>query len=82
MPGDMPREADFYTLGEAARLLGPTEFTVLSLLTSGQPQGRQDEQARWWISAAAVESALKASGGGCSGSEVVPWAHLLTYLIP
>ena len=45
MPGDLPREADFYTPNEAARLLGPTEFRVLSLLTSGQPQGRQDEQA-------------------------------------
>jgi excisionase family DNA binding protein len=59
----MPREADFYTPGEAARLLGLTEFTVLGLLTSGQLEGHQDEQARWWIPAAAVGEAVRRSRG-------------------
>ena len=59
----MPREADFYTPGEAARLLGLTEFTVLGLLTSGQLEGHQDEQARWWIPAAAVDEAVRRSRG-------------------
>jgi len=45
----MPREADFYTPGEAARLLGLAERTILGLLTSGQLEGHQDERARWWI---------------------------------
>jgi hypothetical protein len=57
----MPREADFYTPGEAASLLGLTEFTVLGLLTSGQLKGRQDDQARWWIPAAAVDEAVRRS---------------------
>ena len=59
----MPREADFYTPGEAARLLGLTEFTVLGLLTSGELEGHQDEQARWWIPAAAVDEAVRRSSG-------------------
>ena len=57
----MAREADFYTPGEAARLLGLTEFTVLSLLTSGQLEGHQDEQARWWIPSVAVDEAVRRS---------------------
>ena len=59
----MLREADFYTPGEAARLLGLTEFTVLGLLTSGRLEGHQDEQARWWIPAAAVDEAARRSRG-------------------
>jgi hypothetical protein len=59
----MPREADFYTPGEAARLLRLTEFTVLGLLTSRQLEGHQDEQARWWIPAAAVDEAVRRSRG-------------------
>src|ERR671910_1103968 len=54
----MAREADFYTPGEVARVLGLTEFTVLSLLTSGQLEGHQDEQARWWIPASAIDDAI------------------------
>src|SRR5215212_8240076 len=54
----MAREADFYTPGEVARALGLTEFTVLSLLTSGQLEGHQDEQARWWIPASAIDDAI------------------------
>jgi hypothetical protein len=57
----MPREADFYTPGEAANMLGLTEFTVLGLLTSGQLEGHQDDQARWWIPAAAVDEAVRRS---------------------
>ena len=59
----MLREADFYTPGEAARLLGLTEFSVLGLLTSGRLEGHQDEQARWWIPAAAVDEAVRRSRG-------------------
>ena len=57
----MAREADFYTPGEVARALGLTEFTVLSLLTSGQLEGHQDEQARWWIPASAIDDAVRRS---------------------
>jgi hypothetical protein len=59
----MPREADFYTPGEAANMLGLAEFTVLGLLTSGQLEGHQDDQARWWIPAAAVDEAVRRSRG-------------------
>jgi len=55
----MSREADFYSPGEAANLLGLPEFTVLGLLTTGQLEGQQDEQARWWIPAAVVAEAAK-----------------------
>jgi excisionase family DNA binding protein len=54
----MAREADTFTPGEVARALGLTEFTVLSLLTSGQLEGHQDEQARWWIPASAIDDAI------------------------
>src|SRR5918993_947266 len=57
----MPREADYYSPGEAARMLGLAEFTVLGLLTSGQLEGQQDEQARWWIPATAVDAAVRRS---------------------
>jgi predicted transcriptional regulator len=57
----MPRVADYYRPGEAANLLGLTEFTVLGLLTSGQLEGHQDEEARWWIPAAAVDAAVRRS---------------------
>ena len=55
----MPREADFYTPSEVANMLGLAEFTVLGLLTSGQLEGHQDDQGRWWIPAAAVEEAVR-----------------------
>jgi predicted transcriptional regulator len=54
----MAREADTFTPGEVARALGLTEFTVLSLLTSGQLEGHQDEQARWWIPASAIDDTI------------------------
>src|ERR671910_2864134 len=54
----MAREADTFTPGEVARALGLTEFTVLSLLTSGQLEGHQDEQARRWIPASAIDEAI------------------------
>jgi excisionase family DNA binding protein len=59
----MAREADFYTPGEAAKLLGLAEFTVLGLLTSGELEGHQDEQAHWWIPAAVVDEAMRRSSG-------------------
>jgi len=59
----MSREADFYTPGEAANLLGLTEFTVLGLLTTGQLEGQQDEQARWWIPASTLDKAARRSRG-------------------
>lgn len=55
----MPKEADFYTTSQAAKLLGLTEFTVLGLLTSGLLEGQQDDYARWWIPAVALEEALR-----------------------
>ena len=55
----MPREADSYTPGEAARLLGLAERTILGLLTSGQLEGHQDERARWWIPFGAIEAAQR-----------------------
>ena len=57
----MAREADFYTPSEAANLLGLAEFTILGLLTSGELEGRQDDEARWWIPAAAVDEAVRRS---------------------
>jgi excisionase family DNA binding protein len=59
----MAREADTFTPGEVARALGLTEFTVLSLLTSGQLEGHQDEQARWWIPASAIDDAIMRRSG-------------------
>jgi hypothetical protein len=59
----MPREADFYTPGEAARLLGLTEFTILGLLTSGQLEGEQDKRARWWVPASTIDDAMRRSRG-------------------
>src|SRR5215217_4595325 len=57
------READFYTPGEAAQLLRLTEFAVLGLLTTGQLEGQQDEQARWWIPASTIDDAARRSSG-------------------
>jgi excisionase family DNA binding protein len=57
----MPNEADFYTPGEVAKMLGLAELTVLSLLTSGQLEGHQDERARWWIPPAAVDAARRST---------------------
>src|SRR5918995_2625840 len=57
----MPNEADFYTPGEVAEMLGLAELTVLSLLTSGQLEGHQDERARWWIPPAAVDAARRST---------------------
>src|SRR5215204_6345092 len=59
----MAREADFYTPGEAASLMGLTEFTVLGLLATGQLEGQQDEQARWWIPASTIADAVRRSRG-------------------
>ena len=59
----MAREADFYTPGEAARALRLTEFTILGFLTSGQLEGHQDEQGRWWIPASAIDDVERSSAG-------------------
>src|SRR5829696_6804585 len=53
------RDVDFYTPAEAARVLGLSEFTVLGMLTGGQLEGNQDEQARWWIPAAVLDEAAR-----------------------
>src|ERR687893_591527 len=72
----MPKEADFYTPGEAAKVLGLAEVTVLGLLTSGQLEGHQDERARWWILPAAVEAARRSSSAdnsvGPLSEETIP----------
>ena len=62
----MPKEADFYTPGEAAKFLGLAEMTVLGLLTSGQLEGHQDERARWWIPASAIHDARHSSEASAS----------------
>src|SRR5215212_631875 len=59
----MSREADFYSPGEAANLLGLPEVTVLGMLTTGQLEGQQDEQARWWIPASTIDHAARRSSG-------------------
>jgi excisionase family DNA binding protein len=74
----MPREADFYTPGEAAKLLGLAELTVLGLLTSGQLEGHQDERARWWIPSAAIDAARRNSTDNSAG----PLAEEATTTIP
>lgn len=75
----MPNEADFYTHGEVAKMLGLSELTVLSLLTSGQLEGHQDEQARWWIPSAAVAAARH---GRSAGNSVAPSAEQTTPIEP
>jgi excisionase family DNA binding protein len=62
----MPKEANFYTPGEAAKFLGLAEITVLSLLTSGQLEGHQDERARWWIPSSAIHAARHSSEASAS----------------
>ena len=75
----MPREADFYTPGEAAKLLGLSELTVLSLLTSGQLEGHQDERARWLIPSAAIDAARRSRS---SGESAGPTAEETTTMTP
>jgi hypothetical protein len=75
----MPREADFYTPGEAANLLGLAELTVLGLLTSGQLEGHQDERARWWIPSAAIDAARRSRSAGTSAG---PLAEETTTMTP
>jgi excisionase family DNA binding protein len=76
----VPREVDFYTPGEAASLLGLTEFTVLGLLTTGQLEGEQDEQARWWIPASTIDDAARRSSGTNAPSD--PSAEKTTAMPP
>lgn len=75
----MPNEADFYTHGEVAKMLGLSELTVLSMLTSGQLEGHQDEQARWWIPSAAVSAARH---GSSAENSVAPSAEQTTPIEP
>ena len=77
------READFYTPGEAAQLLRLTEFAVLGMLTTGQLEGQQDEQARWWIPASTVADAARRSSGtdappDPSAEETIAMAPVIT----
>jgi regulator of replication initiation timing len=76
-------EGDFYSVGNAAKRLGLAEVTVLSMLTSGQLEGQQDEQARWWIPAAVVEAAVNLSEEPQdSGSLATPASEETTRLDP
>jgi regulator of replication initiation timing len=74
----MPREADFYTPGEAAQLLGLAEMAVLGMLTSGQLEGHQDERARWWIPSSAVDAAQRSgeadNSTDLSAEQTIPMA--------
>ena len=79
----MPREADYYTPGEAASLLGLSEFAVLGLLTSGQLEGQQDEHARWWIPTAIIDEAVRrAEESPGSGEPPSPSSEETTQLDP
>jgi excisionase family DNA binding protein len=78
----MPREADFYTPGEAARLLGLSELTVLGLLTSGQLEGHQDERARWWIPSAAIDAARRSRSAGNSAGPLAEETITMTPASP
>ena len=78
----MAREVDYYTPGEAARLLGLREYQVLSMLTSGQLEGQQDEQARWRIPAAVVEAARRAEEAQDSRESPSPASEETTQLDP
>jgi excisionase family DNA binding protein len=82
----MPKEADFYTPGEAAKFLGLAEITVLSLLTSGQLEGHQDERARWWIPSSAIHAARHSSEASASTDpsieETIPIAPVSSTDIP
>jgi excisionase family DNA binding protein len=78
----MPREADFYTPGEAANLLGLAELTVLGLLTSGQLEGHQDERARWWIPSAAIDAARRSRSAGSSAGPLAEETITMTPVSP
>ena len=78
----MPNEADFYTPGEVAKVLGLAELTVLGLLTSGQLEGHQDERARWWIPPAAVEAARRSSSAGNSAGPLYDETIPITPVTP
>jgi excisionase family DNA binding protein len=78
----MPREADFYTPGEAANLLGLAELTVLGLLTSGQLEGHQDERARWWIPSAAIDAARRSRSAGSSAGPLAEETITITSVSP
>lgn len=51
------KEADFYSSGEAAKVLGISERQVLGMVVSGELEGQQDEWARWRIPVSAVRRA-------------------------
>jgi regulator of replication initiation timing len=79
----MPSEMDYYSPGEASNLLGLSEITVLGLLTSGQLEGHQDEQARWWIPTAVVDAAVRrAEESQSSGEPPSPSSEETTQLGP
>jgi regulator of replication initiation timing len=78
----MPREADFYTPGEAANMLGLAELTVLSLLTSGQLEGHQDERARWWIPSGAIDAAQRSRSASNSADPLTEETITMTPVSP
>jgi excisionase family DNA binding protein len=78
----MPKEADFYTPGEVAKMLGLAELTVLGMLTSGQLEGHQDERARWWIPSAAVDAARHSKSAGPSVDPLAEETTPITSVTP
>jgi hypothetical protein len=57
----MAREADFYTVEEAAKVLGIPVRRVFGMLCGGELEGHQDEWARWLVPASAVQGARRRS---------------------
>ncbi len=55
----MAQEADFYTVEEAAKVLGIPVRRVFSMLCGGELEGHQDEWARWLVPASALQGAQR-----------------------
>ena len=55
-------EEDFYTTGEAARILRVTESRVRQLLASGELEGSRDVNERWQIPQHAVHERMDRQG--------------------
>lgn len=55
----MAKEADFYSPGEAAKVLGFPERQVLGMVVSGELEGQQDQWARWRIPVSAIRRARR-----------------------
>ena len=55
----MVKQADLYSLDEAAKMLGIPSIRLFGMLASGELEGHQDEWARWRIPARAIRRACQ-----------------------